>query len=62
MSGLLTSYVEEQLDVIAEWDADALLDTLGITAQEILNIPEFRNRAEQWIMSNAPEGEGYGAD
>ena len=55
MSGLVTSYVEEQLDVLADWDADALLDALGITTQEILDMPEFRNRAKQWIMSNAPE-------
>ena len=62
MSGLLCSYIEEQLEILQEWDTDALCETLAITPEELLEVPEFRNRAKQWIMSNAPEGEGYGAD
>jgi hypothetical protein len=46
------SHVEERLDVLSEWDADALLDALGITSQEILDVPKFKNRAKQWIEEN----------
>ena len=54
MSGLLGTYIEGQLEVMEEWDADALVDTLGITTEEILRIPEFKNRAKQWITDNCP--------
>ena len=54
MNGLVSNYVEEQLDILADWDADAVLDALGISTRDLLAIPEFRNRAEQWIKDNCP--------
>lgn len=54
MSGLFTSYIEDQLDVMGEWDADSLVSALDLTSQEILNVPEFKNKAIQWIQENCP--------
>ena len=50
----LRQYLEEQLEILAEWDADELIGTLGITTEEVLEVPAFRNRAEQWIKDNCP--------
>ncbi len=54
VSGLLASYIEEQLQILEEWDADELTDALGLTTEELLAVPEFRNRAKQWITDNGP--------
>ncbi len=54
MNGPLATYIEDQLDTLAEWDTDAIVETLSITTEEILNIPEFRDRAKQWIQDNCP--------
>ena len=54
MNGLVSSYVEEQMDILMEWDEVAIVDALRITTRELLEISEFRNRAEQWIMANCP--------
>ncbi len=54
VSDLVSSYVEEQFEIMGEWDADAVVETLGISTQELLTVPEFRNRAEQWIKNNCP--------
>jgi hypothetical protein len=37
-----------------EWDADAVVESLQITTQELLEVPAFRKRAEEWIMENCP--------
>lgn len=45
----MTTPVEDKLETLAEWDADALLDALGITAEELLAVPEFKIRAIFYI-------------
>ncbi len=54
MNDLVTSYIDEQLEIMVEWDIDSITDALRISPTELLNVSEFRNRAEQWIMANAP--------
>lgn len=46
------SDLEEQLDILAVWDVDALVDALGITTDDILQVDDFKHRAEQWIKDN----------
>ena len=48
----MDSLVENELETLAEWDADALLDALGITTEDLLAVPEFNARAVKWIESN----------
>ena len=55
MSGLLSNYLEDRLEVLAEWDVDALSEALSITTEELLQVPAFRNRAEQWIQANCSD-------
>ncbi len=48
----MTTPVEDKLETLAEWDADALLDALGITTEDLLEVPEFKARAMTWIEEN----------
>ena len=52
MSAYFHNDLDEQLDVLALWDADSLLEVLRISSEDLLEVPEFRNRAEQWIKEN----------
>ena len=40
----------EELDRMKQWDADAVCDTLNITAEEL--VVQFLDRALQWIEDN----------
>ena len=42
----------EELERMQEWDADALVDTLDITSEELLEVTVFRHRALDWIKEN----------
>ncbi len=48
----MDSPIENQLEILAEWDVDALLECLGITTEELLEVPEFKARAIEWIEEN----------
>ena len=38
--------------MMQEWDPDAIVDALDITTEELLNVPEFLDRAMDWIEDN----------
>lgn len=42
--------VTEQLDLMKEWDADAVCDALNISSEEL--VEEFLYRALKWIKDN----------
>ena len=42
----------EELNRMAEWDADAVVDALDITSEELLSVPDFKQRAIEWIEEN----------
>ena len=48
----MTTPVENQLEILAEWDVDALAECLNLTTEEILSVPEFKARAVEWIEEN----------
>lgn len=56
MSNYFDSYLDEQLDILEEWDVDALVAILRISNKEILEVPEFQNRAIEWIKENCVNG------
>lgn len=47
--------IMEELEVLAEWDTDMLVDTLNITNEELLEIQEFLRRGIEWIEENFDE-------
>lgn len=49
----MTTPVENELETLAEWDVDALIECLGVTSEEVLAVPEFKARAVEWIEENA---------
>lgn len=42
----------QHLEMMHDWDADAIVDTLNISTEELLNVPEFLDRAMDWIEDN----------
>jgi hypothetical protein len=56
MSAMFTSFVEERLDMLTYWEPDAIVSALNITREELLEVPAFRKRAEEYIEENFEEG------
>jgi len=56
VSAMFTSFVEERLDMLTHWEPDAIVSALDITSEELLEVPAFRKRAEQYIEDNFEEG------
>ena len=48
----MTTSIDNELETLAWWDVEALVECLGISTEEILAVPEFHTRAVAWIEEN----------